>query len=796
MAGVPVVTGSMIQIYEPGWKKGLYSTNWNDVAVLNGKDGKQVTLKGLNIEGSVVVSHLGDEVTVRYQLTWKGPAPVHTEISFGHLWAPAFETGTLAGVPSINRKLGPRATMAERQLRSPTDRFDFKTPFGGVTAVIDRPATLFDARGYSVEITPKNDVFWLGVSDQELRPGVPTDFVVTWKFSPTLKVALVPTEVKPQLKALPKAFEPTVIPKQRLLGGFQARGSGVAWALGTPKVWPKGSESTLALLGRVLKSRFSGLPATPMPVEGRIRPLGLAPGGFEVRTQGPVLVLTGQDAEGLRNAAMFAVDASEARSGKWQYVGGVVRQSPEIAWRGVHLFVGPESESFQKKLIDQYFAPMRINRVVLQCERVAWDAAPGTSTSQTMSKASLKRLVKAYRDAGIEPIPLIQSWGHMEWLFANGQNLNLAANRAVPYGINPENPASRTMLAKIWREAFQIFDSNVMHVGLDEVDMRGWEREDPEELTRQWKLHVGWLGEFAKSNGKTLMLWGDHLLAPGQAPDAMNGNTVADAKARRDALPRGSMIADWHYINNANPDIYTSLALFKREGLHPIASPWHRPENIRGFTAAANMANVGVLQTTWAGYTSTLANMVRNPDQFTQYLQMAHYAWTGEGSSPFSTVSASTDLARLLVQQPRVARPRPGTAIGPGVQTSIGPINFLAWSSPEEFFSRLDSRALPSKRVYKLNKAHFGEVAFAMSVKVDRPYMAVARVTFKSGSRVVGQQEVFSVLDLRRDDSPLGRYSRNGVCAVELNQKVPFDRLEVESLDLLSGLRIHGITVY
>lgn len=796
MAGVPIVTGSMIQVYEPGWKKGLYSTNWNDVSVVNGKDGKQISLKGQHLAGSIVASHLGDTLTVRYQLTWSGPSEVHSELSFGHLWAPAFENGTLKGAAKMNMNQGPDAPMAARHLMPPTRRFEFQTPAGGVTINVDRPATLFDARGYSVEIAPKNNLYWLGVSDQPLKPGVPTEFVVTWKFTPRIRSASTAVTREESLIPLPRAFDPAGLPSLLLMGGVSQSRAAVRWSLGAPLGWPKEQSTTLDLFRRVLRGRFSGISSAPMPVRGQISPSALGPGGFEIKVGKGALSLVGHDTEGLRNAAMYAASATRSRNGAWEYVGGNVKQSPAIDWRGVHLFVGPEAEEFQKMLIERYFAPMRINRVVLQCERVAWDAAPGTSNVQTMSKASLRRLVKAYRDAGIEPIPLIQSFGHMEWLFANGKNLDLAANRAVPYGIDPENPAARAMLEKIWREAFEIFDSKVIHVGLDEVDMRGWEKEDPAKLTRQWKSHLSWLGEFAKANGKTLMLWGDHLLAPGQAPDAMNGNTAADAKARRDALPRGTYIADWHYINNANPAIYTSLELFKREGLIPIASPWHRPENIRGFTVAAAKAGVGVLQTTWAGYTSSLPNMSRAPDQFTQYLQMAHFAWTGEHESPFNVRSAAANLSELLSARPRPAKLKAGQSLGIGSQSKIGPINFVMWKNPLPFFSRLEKANLPAKRVFRLPKSVTGEISLAMSVKIDRPYIAVARVTFLAKGRDVGNHDLFSTWDLRREDAPLGRLSKNGVAAIELTQKVPFDTLEVESLDALSGLTLHGITIH
>lgn len=796
MAGVPIVTGSMIQVYEPGWKKGLYSTNWNDVTVVNGKDGKQVTLKGQHLAGTIVASHLGDTLTVRYQLTWSGSSEVHTELSFGHLWAPAFENGSLKGAAKMNMNLGPGSPMTARHLMPPTRHFEFVTPAGDVTIDVDRPAKLFDARGYSVEIAPKNNLYWLGVSDQPLRPGVPTEFVVTWKFSPRVRNAGATVVSEATLAELPRAYDPAGLPTLKLLGGVSQSGTAVPWSIGSPLEWPKDQPNTLDLFRRVLKGWFAGISNSAMPVRGRISPSNLGPGGFEVKVEKGAINLLGHDAEGLRNAAMYAASATQSRNGKWVYTGGNVRQSPAVDWRGVHLFVGPEAEEFHKVLIERYFAPMRINRVVLQCERVAWDATPGTSTVQTMSKASLKRLVKAYREAGIEPIPLIQSWGHMEWLFANGKNLELAANRAVPYGIDPENPAARVMLEKIWREAFEIFDSKVIHVGLDEVDMRGWEKEDPAKLTRQWKLHLAWLGEFARANGKTLMLWGDHLLAPGQAPDAMNGNTAIDAKARRDALPRETYIADWHYINNANPAIYTSLELFKSEGLKPIASPWHRPENIRGFTAAANKAGVGVLQTTWAGYTSNLPNMSRAPDQFTQYLQMAHYAWTGGHTSPFSVHSAATNLAEFMSARPRPAKPRQGHSVGKGSHSQVGPTNFAMWKDSLPFFSRLEAANLPAKRAFRLAKPVNGEITIAMSVKIDRPYTAVARVTFLAKGREVGRQDLFSTWDLRKEDSPLGRLSKNGVAAIELTQKVPFDTLEVESLDALSGLTLHGITIH
>lgn len=293
-----------------------------------------------------------------------------------------------------------------------------------------------------------------------------------------------------------------------------------------------------------------------------------------------------------------------------------IADQPKIAWRGIHLFVGPASYEFQKRLIERVLKPLKFNHVVLQCERTHWDAAPGIDSPLTMSQAELVRLFELYRKNGIEPIPLIQSFGHEEWLLGNSRYRNLAYNPDKPYALDPRKPAAQKLIADIWDEAIRLLHPKTIHFGMDEVDMIGFGEKDADEVTSLWRNQVSYLMELAQRHHVTPMMWGDKMLAPGEALDATNGDTPAHAKSRREALAPGTVIADWHYKSDSNSAAYGSLKLWRDAGMLPIASTWFQLPNIAGFTKAAEENGVGTLLTTWAGYESNEENMLNQPRQF------------------------------------------------------------------------------------------------------------------------------------------------------------------------------------
>ncbi len=326
---------------------------------------------------------------------------------------------------------------------------------------------------------------------------------------------------------------------------------------------------------------------------------------------------------------------------------GLVEVRPKVAWRGVHLFVGPNAVPFHKKLWKNVLLPLGYNKVVLQCEQTEWKCLPNLRGGINMDRDDLRLLCDWYRSVGVEVIPLVQSFGYVPWLTNNNANLDLMLNKALPYAVDPRNPKVKNLYTKLWKEVIAVTKAKVIHVGLDEVDFRGFPRE-PDLLTKLWKIQVPLLANIAKANKVTLMLWGDELLAAGEGAAPHSAKSLQDAKERRQVIPKGSFICDWHYQKNADPKLYeASLELFQNEGFRPISSSWFEPENIRGSRLAAISAGAGTLQTTWAGYVANEKVMTNNLKQFSAMVLAADYAWSGRTELP---KEVGYDPARVFVR--------------------------------------------------------------------------------------------------------------------------------------------------
>ena len=309
---------------------------------------------------------------------------------------------------------------------------------------------------------------------------------------------------------------------------------------------------------------------------------------------------------------------------------GKMAGQAKISWRGVHLFVGPSAFEFHKKLWTKVLLPLGYNKVVLQCEQTEWVCMPNMRGGINMKREDLRKLCNWYRSVGVEVIPLVQSFGHVQWLSQGGKNLDLMMNPEVPFTVDPRKPAVQKLYSKLWAEVISVTKPKTIHFGLDEVDFRGFAK-DSNLVTKLWRIQVPFLAKLAMKHKVGMMLWGDEILAPGEGAGPASAGTVEHAKARRAVLPKGAYICDWHYQNNADPSLYApTLNLLKKEGFRPIASAWYRPNNVKGQSLAAIQTGAGYLQTTWAGYELNEKVMTKNLRQFSAMALAADYAWNAK----------------------------------------------------------------------------------------------------------------------------------------------------------------------
>jgi len=663
--GVPIVRGTWFQYYEPDWSKGYYSSQYQFQDIKKTTSGFDMSFESADkrVFGSQLVRQADSQVEHALTFGWRGDRKVNVEATVAMLWAPVFASESITGdgqTVTLAKTGSSAPGMEGRVLFQSAKSFIFRSKVGEIRVESDTPLQLFDARGYNQGWAKTAPLLWLGVGDLGIEPKTSRTINVKWTFpksGPSL-AAPISTPVKlPEnaVSAVANDPNPPLVPKPKRsqLNFDNLTPVGGAWT------FPGGVFKYSSFLTQAMDRRFSDWRKVPgkTEVDGGIADMGLRPGGYTISVSPGRVSILGEDEEGLRTAVERFPRLGVRRDGKLMLPVGTMVDEPKRDFRGVHLFVGPEARTFQNKLWTRVLRPLGFNRVVLQCERADWAAIPGTATQETMKKSDLAALFQMYRGMEVEPIPMIQSFGHMEWFFANGQNLGLAFNSQVPYAIDPRKEEANAKLEQVWDEAVSLLNPKFLHFGLDEVDMRGFP-EDPKLITELWQIQLARLDKIAKKHRKPMMLWGDKALAPNEAIDAAHGTNDEEAAKRRAAIPKGAYITDWHYRADNDPEKFRkSLNVWLKSGHRPIASMWYQPENIRGFTLAAK--GLGTLQTTWAGYASNEANMLRELKQFTAMVLAADYSWSDRGETPKELPYAPENIFReLYFEAPKPILPR------------------------------------------------------------------------------------------------------------------------------------------
>src|SRR5262249_46491267 len=130
---------------------------------------------------------------------------------------------------------------------------------------------------------------------------------------------------------------------------------------------------------------------------------------------------------------------------------------PTLSLRAVHLFHGKEALPFHEKLIDRVFSPLKVNALFLQAEQVRWDHDPQVAPIWAGTKDQVKAEIAFARAHGLTVYPLVQSYGHMEWLFTHEANRAYAEDPDTPYALNFTDPTAVKYLEGFEDEADRLF---------------------------------------------------------------------------------------------------------------------------------------------------------------------------------------------------------------------------------------------------------------------------------------------------------------------------------------------------
>ena len=167
---------------------------------------------------------------------------------------------------------------------------------------------------------------------------------------------------------------------------------------------------------------------------------------------------------------------------------------------------------------------------------------------------------------------------------------------------------ARSLLRKVRAELYEIFpDAKFFHLGCDEA--YSYEKGDEDQRLMRCFLHD--LIEEVKAEGKKPIIWGDMLLnaeavgvadrrvdARAAKPYFCGCDTPENAEKMIEAIPKDTIIADWHYDVLEAP-VDTSVYL-KNKGFAVLGVPWFKNDNCQAYVDTIKEHELfGLMVSTW-----------------------------------------------------------------------------------------------------------------------------------------------------------------------------------------------------
>lgn len=471
---------------------------------------------------------------------------------------------------------------------------------------------------------------------------------------------------------------------------------------------------------RVLGPEFSGISAEPVRAE--MPKIAIAVGGEGAPESYTVTV----DAKNIRITSPTARGAFHGLQLLRRCVkNGAIAQftvsdAPAFERRGIHLLLDENSVAVTGPMIEDLFAPLGINWLVAECQYVKWDSTKNIHQKWGATKEQVKQLKKIADDNYMEFTPLFQTLGHSEWLFGNGQNIDMAEDPACPYAYNPNNPRLYPLVDSILEEVLDTFGNPAtLHIGHDEVfnPNAKWPNQ-PESVKKGARAifndDVAHFYDICKKRNIEMLMWHDMLLTPEECPENGAGGPPDNISELRKTLPKDIGVVFWRYSANMG---FGDVDKVYGEGFHNLyGATWYDCLNISDMCKYGRKTGnlKGMLQTTWIGYNGN-ATAVR--DAFSQmhpYAQLALSSWNPD--------LGVVDSPRIFCDLMEAYRPQQTLAgwtidLSNFADVSVNPKNNV-FLSPDRTMG-LDKLPLPGVRVgaVEFRIAEYDHLPAAVSVK-------------------------------------------------------------------------------
>lgn len=320
----------------------------------------------------------------------------------------------------------------------------------------------------------------------------------------------------------------------------------------------------------------------------------------------------------------------------------VYSDSPDTAFRCYHLDLKKGSGGVEDiKRTFRRLRSLRFNSVLVEYEnRIALNSLPGIAAEDAFTREEIRELNTCAAENGLEIIPLLQSFGHLEYLLRHPDYRKYAEDEGGTQ-FCPCNEDAFELWKKVFDEIHELHpESKTFHIGGDETRHLG---ECPScssfaaghSVEELFFRHIDRVCRHAVSRRCRPMLWHDMLTKAGRS----------DLLAK---LPEETVVIYWDYkakselVNNIN---IKEGSLVSRKWLNMVRSAKDFCDAPHMFTGFIEDASEKV---------TAYAEKVRDGNDFTRFIPFANlkmmreaginvYGASSLGYSPYASLLGDTE---------------------------------------------------------------------------------------------------------------------------------------------------------
>ncbi|MCM8768204.1 MAG: family 20 glycosylhydrolase [Candidatus Omnitrophica bacterium] len=318
-----------------------------------------------------------------------------------------------------------------------------------------------------------------------------------------------------------------------------------------------------------------------------------------------------------------------------------VRKKPAVSYRGIHLDLkGLPPSSGRLLSLVSLLREARINCLLVEWEDMyPWSSYPFLRNETAYTRKTVECFLEKARQAGIEVIPLVQSFGHLENVLSRKPFRKLREIPSLVSDLCPSRPAAQEVILNLVKDILETHGSlKYFHLGGDEVWSFGRCRSCRKKVAQSGKAalylaHLEPIFHFLDQQGIRPIIWDDmvrdwpgaKLKTLAHQTDLMCWNYAADPfqRLKRDTLER---------FVKAGCRLWAASAFKGADG--PYADRPNLPVRLANMAAwvqqASEMKMVGVIATGWSRYNTFVSPCESLEVSLDSLVLSAKIAWEGK----------------------------------------------------------------------------------------------------------------------------------------------------------------------